>query len=105
MWDVTSVSYDANDKAFVASIEGKKYPFMATQFHPEKVTQAWNDGYGINHSWQSMQLNKFFGSQFVSMARANKNSFGDYAQTQAVLIDNYEKFETTYYTGEVYVFK
>jgi len=78
MWDVTAVSYDADNKPFVASIEGKKYPFMATQFHPEKVTQAWNDGYGINHSWESMQLNKFFGSQFVSMARVNQNSFGNY---------------------------
>ena len=39
MWDVTSTSFDsAHNRTFVASIEGKKYPFMATQFHPEKVT-------------------------------------------------------------------
>jgi hypothetical protein len=31
MWDVTSTSYDStHKKTFVASIEGKKYPFMAT---------------------------------------------------------------------------
>lgn len=66
MWDVTSLSYDTEHKRpFVASIEGKKYPFMATQFHPEKTTQAWNDNYGINHSWESMELNSFFGRQFV----------------------------------------
>lgn len=104
-WDVTSISYDANKKPFVSSIEGKKYPFMATQFHPEKVTQAWNDNYGINHTWESMKLNKFFGEQFVSMARSNKNTFGNYSETAPYLIDNYDKFETTYYPGEIYAFK
>jgi anthranilate/para-aminobenzoate synthase component II len=36
---VTSTSISPVDKKeFVSSIEAKKYPFMATQFHPEKVT-------------------------------------------------------------------
>ena len=61
MWDVTSTSYDpTTDQDFAASYEGKKYPFMATQFHPEKATQAWNDNYDINHSWQSIELNTYF---------------------------------------------
>jgi gamma-glutamyl hydrolase len=90
MWEVTSLSYDPNTKRpFVASIEGKKYPFMATQFHPEKVTQAWNDNYGINHSWESMEINSFFGRQFVSMARSNKHYFGNFTETTPYLIDNY----------------
>ena len=37
-WTVTATSKDENGRDFVASMEGKKYPFMATQFHPEKVT-------------------------------------------------------------------
>jgi len=78
---------------------------MATQFHPEKVTQAWNDNYGINHSWESMKLNRYFGDEFVSMARSNTNSFGNFTETAGWLIDNYDKFETTYYTAEVYAFK
>lgn len=105
MWDVTSITLDENKRPFVASMEGKKYPFMGTQFHPEKVTQAWNDNYGINHSWESIKLNKIFGEQFVAMTRVNNNTFGNYSETQHVLIDNHQKFETTYYAGEVYVFK
>lgn len=105
MWWITSISYDEEKKPFVATMEGKKYPFMGTQFHPEKVTQAWNDNYGINHSWESMELNKFFGDQFVSMARSSNHTFVNWTTTQHVLIDNYQKFETTYYAGEVYVFK
>jgi len=104
-WDVTAVSYDADGKAFVASMEAKKYPIMGTQYHPEKVTQAWNDGYGINHSWESVHLNRIFADQFVAMTRMSKNTFGNYTETQKVLIDNYDKLETDYYCGEVYVFK
>lgn len=105
MWDVITVTYNADKKPFVSSIEGKKYPFMATQFHPEKVTQAWNDNYGINHSWESMHFNRFFADQFVSMARMSPSTFGNFTQTVPYLIDNYDLFETTYYAGELYAFK
>ena len=35
IFEVTSVSYTADGRAFVATIEGKKYPFYGVQFHPE----------------------------------------------------------------------
>jgi len=38
------------------------------------------------------------------MTRFNDNSFGNYTETQAHLIDNFDKFETHYYESEVYVF-
>lgn len=104
-WDVTSISYDANKRPFVSSMESKKYPIMGTQFHPEKVTQAWNDNYGINHSWESVKLNRYFGDQFIQMTRMSKNTFGNYTETQKVLIDNYDKLETEQWYGEIYVFK
>ena len=37
-WTVTATTKDADGRDFVASMEGRDYPFMATQFHPEKVT-------------------------------------------------------------------
>ena len=60
-WTVTSTSTVPNNGTeFVASIEAKdeKYPFYATQFHPEKPSQLWVDGYDINHSWQSVMANQ-----------------------------------------------
>ena len=86
-------------------MEANKYPFMATQFHPEKPSQAWNnDKDGMNHSWEAVQLNRHFADQFVMMARANKNTFGDYAYTSKHVIGNYKLITTNYYGGDYYVF-
>lgn len=35
-WDVLSVNLDREGKEFVSSMEAKRYPFYATQFHPER---------------------------------------------------------------------
>jgi len=53
-WDVTSISLMPNGTEFTASIESKNYPIFGTQFHPEKPSQLWVDGYNINHSWESI---------------------------------------------------
>jgi len=40
-WDVTSVStmqVKGKQRTFVASMEAKKYPIMATIFHPDRMT-------------------------------------------------------------------
>ena len=37
MFKATSISTDIDNKStFVASMEAKKFPFLATMFHPEK---------------------------------------------------------------------
>ena len=64
-WDVTAVSYDSAGKEFVASIEAKDYPFMATQFHPEKTIGSWFPTSNFNHSWESIRLNRMFVDLFV----------------------------------------
>ena len=103
---MTALSYDyLNDRWFVASIESKKYPILGTQYHPEKNTQAWNDAFGFNHSWESQQLTRFFANQFVAMARSNTNTFGSFKDTVPYLIDNHLKIQTHYANGDVYVFK
>lgn len=85
-WTITSTSEVASTeqggkpRKFIASIEAKKYPFVGTQFHPEKVTQTWIEDMGIDHSWKSIELNRYFGDQFVRMARVNKNNFGNFKE-------------------------
>lgn len=53
-WDVTSVSYMPDGRPFVASIEAKNYPILATQYHPEKPSQLWVDTYQVDHSLESI---------------------------------------------------
>lgn len=35
-YDIVNISYDRNNKPFVSTIEGKKYPFYGVQWHPER---------------------------------------------------------------------
>lgn len=77
-YEVTAISNLADGTPFVASIESKKYPFFATQFHPEKSSYVFVENKGINHSWLSLQMNRHFGDFFVYTARHNTNKFGDY---------------------------
>ena len=81
-WDVTAESFMPNGTAFTASIEAKDYPIFGTQFHPEKPSELWTDGYNINHSWESIQLQEHFARYFVAMARANKNTYGNFDKVQ-----------------------
>jgi len=103
-WDVTALSQMPNGTHFVASIEAKSYPIFATQFHPEKPSELWVDGYHVNHSWESIQIQEHFSKLFVGMARANKNTYGAYADYLKHDISNYTILDTTG-LGPVYVFE
>jgi gamma-glutamyl hydrolase len=59
-------------------MEAKDYPIFGTQFHPEKPSQLWIDGYNINHSWENIQVSKHFADLLVAMSRANNNTYGNY---------------------------
>ena len=63
-WDQTAISFVPNNgtdpMAFVASMEAKDYPIFTTQYHPEKPSQLWTDNPGINHEWESIDLQKSF---------------------------------------------
>ena len=76
-WFVTSTSISEKNEEFVATIEAKKYPIMATQFHPEMVFQSFNDNFGINHSRMSRKINQKFMELFVKMTRQNKLTVSD----------------------------
>jgi gamma-glutamyl hydrolase len=49
-WDVLSVNLDREGKAFVSSMESKRYPFYATQFHPERNAYEWDNEEALIHS-------------------------------------------------------
>ena len=56
MYKLTSISYEpeGEHRPFAATVEGNKYPFFGTQFHPEKTITMFQDNSGINHSWESI---------------------------------------------------
>jgi len=104
-YKLTSVSYTpVEGNAFGATIEAYDYPFFGTQFHPEKTMDMFNDDTGINHSWESIRLNRYFTDKFMSYARQNTNYWGDFATVQQVIIQNCRHAVMTDYLGEVYAF-
>jgi len=50
-------------------------------------------------------MNRVFTDYFIYLARHNSNYFGDYKQTQAAIVQNYDTIVTDGYYGVVYVFK
>ena len=69
-------------------MESEKYPFMGTQFHPEKQIFQWNDNEGYNHEWDSVQLNRYFADTFVKETREQSNVAGDFSKVQDMIIEN-----------------
>lgn len=108
-WDVTAISYVPNNGTdpmpFVASLEAKDYPIFSTQFHPEKPSQLWTDNDGINHTWESINLQKQFSEFIVKLSRENPNRFADFDAEVAVDIMNYNMIFTENHQSWVYVFE
>ena len=63
-----------------------------------------NDDSGVNHTWESLLVNRHFADFFVGLARKNTNTFGNFSETQKVLVQNYKNIVTDTYYGEVYAF-
>ena len=55
--------------------ESIQYPIFGTLFHPEKVSYIFHhfEDYGVDHSWNSLQMNRLFADKFMKLARMNTN--------------------------------
>lgn len=96
MFIVNAISHmpEPDGRAFVASIEGKKYPIFGTLFHPEMASQLFIDNYGANHEWLSIKLNRHFSDYFVYQARHSNNRYGNFMEVQADIIENHPSILT-----------
>lgn len=98
----TSTDPESGD-TFVASMESPNYPFYGTQFHPEKVLMMYNNN-ELDHSWTSVNYNRYFADHFIELARQNTNSCGEFAACQELIIENVPIIVTDGYLGDVYAF-
>jgi hypothetical protein len=49
-------------------------------------------------------MNRYFADKFITLARQNPNTFGNFATTQTQIVANYDMIVTDDWAGEVYVF-
>ncbi|XP_002166069.2 gamma-glutamyl hydrolase A isoform X1 [Hydra vulgaris] len=104
MFRILSTNFDRNGKEFVSSMEGKKYPFYGTQWHPEKNIFEWTEIENINHSPTAIHASQHIANFFVNEARKNNNHFASISDLQRHLIFHYQiiwsggltKFEQIY---------
>ena len=104
IFKLTAISHMPDGSPIVASIESDQYPFIGTQFHPEKPTRIFKEDQAVNHSWISIQLNSHFAEYFVFQSRKNSNSYGTYSETQKAIIQNHDLIVTDDWYDTVYVF-
>ena len=103
-YKATSLSEGSNGAVFVATMEARNYPFMGTQFHPEKIGRI--KKLNADQSLESIKANNYFSQKFVSLAKENSNQFdddGDYT-LQKNVIQNHKLVEYSGSFEKIYVF-
>lgn len=88
-WHILSWNHDLTGLTFVSSIEHKRYPFFATQFHPEKVIYEWIRHRNISHTANAIKAGQYFAKFFVDQTRHSLNQFGGVDEENRALIYNY----------------
>jgi gamma-glutamyl hydrolase len=74
---------------YVSTVEGRHYPFFATQWHPEKPPYEFSDK-TIPHTRTAIDAASFTASLFVDVARLNSHSV-EYPEQVKLVIDNYDR--------------
>lgn len=91
-YEVLSTSRDRDSLEFISTIQAKRYPIYATQWHPEKAAFEWVDTphyHYIPHTEAAVEAMQFVANFFVSEARRNFHSFSSPGEEAKALIYNY----------------
>jgi len=100
MYTVLSVNFDENGREFVSTFEGKKLPYSATQWHPEKNNFEFG-GVGalgkraIPHTADAVAVSQYFANNFVNRARRSLQNFSTSEAEASALIYNDAKYLVT----------
>ena len=71
---------------YVAMVEAKRYPFFATQWHPEKNAYEWSGD--VPHTSDAVHVTSYFAEVLGREARRSSHAFSDMGTLNAVLFYN-----------------
>ena len=75
-FNLNTLSYSmAGSLEFISSLEGKKYPFYATQFHPESNIYDHVMNHNRQVSQKSARVSQLLSNFFVNECKQNGNHF------------------------------
>ncbi|XP_051016819.1 gamma-glutamyl hydrolase, partial [Acomys russatus] len=86
---------------FISTMEGRKYPVYAVQWHPEKAPYEWKSLNGISHAPNAVKTAFYLAEFFVSEARKNDHHFENVFEEMESLI--YQTYPL--YTGNISSFQ
>ncbi|XP_059284202.1 gamma-glutamyl hydrolase 2-like isoform X1 [Lycium ferocissimum] len=69
---VLTTSTDENNKVYVSTVQAKRYPITAFQWHPEKNVFEWGSS-RIPHTEDAIQVTTHVANYFISEARKSSN--------------------------------
>ncbi|KAI7836202.1 hypothetical protein COHA_009927 [Chlorella ohadii] len=88
-FDVLSLSVDRVGQVYVSTMEAKKYPISATQWHPEKNAFEWTPDKDIPHHPDAIEVTQEVANFFVSEARRNFHAPASQDEEEDLLIYNW----------------
>lgn len=87
---VLSLSLDKSGDPYISTVEARKYPITATQWHPEKNAFEWSPMLRIPHTPEAVDMCQEVANFFVSEARKNKHAARDEVEEDQYLIYNWK---------------
>ncbi|XP_026178635.1 gamma-glutamyl hydrolase isoform X1 [Mastacembelus armatus] len=105
-FSVLSTNVAENGAHFVSTIEGKRYPFYAVQWHPEVNRFQWDKKLNFPHSRHAVQLSSLLADFFANEGRSSLHQFDNPEEEAASLIYNYTPVYAANFTAyeQIYFF-
>jgi gamma-glutamyl hydrolase len=92
-FDILTTSIDRQGVEYVSSAEHRQYPFLATQWHPEKPPFEFGMA-EVPHSLDAIRVSQHLANQFVDAARRSSHAFASPEEELNDLIYNYKLWFT-----------
>jgi gamma-glutamyl hydrolase len=92
-----SVNHDRRGVEFVSTVESKKFPIFATQWHPEKLQFEWTLAEALDHSLAAVQAMQYMADTFVTFTRGSSHAFPSTQAEQDALV--YSSADKVVYSG------
>ncbi|CAI7845374.1 unnamed protein product, partial [Closterium sp. NIES-53] len=88
-FNILTTTADEDGKEYISTVEAKRYPFTALQWHPEKNAYEWGNPI-FPHSSDAVQITHAAGTFFASEARKSSHKPRSRRELYRYLIYNYD---------------
>lgn len=89
-FELLAFNVDRKGRPFGSMIEGRSYPFYATQFHPERNAFEWDvQETALSHTYDAIVAMQYLGRFFANEARKSNHAFPTASEEMKALIYNF----------------